>query len=269
MAALLFLSGIKTRVGYGSNLLARGLLTKPVSLDRKQYAAAMYQDLSVGIGAAKIPSDQCLPVAKLRQESLVRMSAVLNNATVDDANGRPSRRRKILLHPGTSKLAVEKGIIKTWSTDNWLSLISKMQESAELQVILAGGPDDQVIIEELSARVSPNAHFISAIGQTKSLADLAALIHLCDLLVCVDSAPMHLAVSLKKPLVALFGPTDERKLLPAHKMFKALRDRPISEFPRQLEDGLGVLLQPDTVYQSVWDQLREWTALENSQACSQ
>ena len=43
---------------------------------------------------------------------------------------------------------------------------------------------------------------------TKSLADLAALIAISDLLICVDSAPMHMAVGLNKPLLAIFGPTN-------------------------------------------------------------
>jgi ADP-heptose:LPS heptosyltransferase len=307
VAALLFLSAIKKRVGYGSNPLAKLLLTDPIPLNKNQYAAGMYQDLAQGIGQAKMPPAQCLPVAFLKKDSLERMGDFLH--TTD------STKRLVVIHPGTSRLAVQKGIIKTWETDNWVNLISRLQAHKDIQVILAGGPDDEETIADLLKKApaaSSGGDLLSAVGKTKSLADLAALISLSDLLVCVDSAPMHLAVALDKPLVALFGPTDEAKLLPmtdtlspgadnqatgmlspradnqatgmlspradmqatgtaspeagatsqskkARAKFKGLRDVPISEFPRQLGDGLGVRLQPDIVYQCVLDQLKEWT----------
>jgi ADP-heptose:LPS heptosyltransferase len=277
VAALLFLSGIKERIGYGSNALARALLTRAVPLDRNQYAAAMYQDLTSGIGVAKTPAAQCIPRAVIKPDSVERMAAFIgkhsatgiSSAAVTDgttpivtaSNGTVNSPdfRRIIIHPGTSRLAVQKGIIKTWSTDNWVALISKLQQSQNTEIILAGGPDDEAIIKEINAKVTPSANLLSAVGHTKSLADLAALIDVSSILVCVDSAPMHLAVALNKPLVALFGPTDEAKLLPPSSIFKALRDRPISEFPRQLVDGLGVLLQPDTVYQSLMDLSKELT----------
>jgi ADP-heptose:LPS heptosyltransferase len=258
VAALLFLSGIKKRVGYGANPLAKLLLTDAVPLNREQYAAAMYQDLATGIGAEKLPLEKCLPVAVLKPESVQRMSEFLAAEKVSPTTG---GKKRILLHPGTSKLAVQKGIIKTWATEHWLHLIDGLAAHEDLQLILAGGPDDAETIsdlmQEVQKRSQQSTKFLSAFGKTKSLADLAALIDMCDLLVCVDSAPMHLAVALKKPVVALFGPTDEGKLLPPLPIFKGLRDKPISEFPRQLGDGLGVPLQPDIVYQSVLDQLRE------------
>ena len=45
------------------------------------------------------------------------------------------------------------------------------------------------------------------------------------MLICVDSAPMHIGVGLKKPVIALFGPTDEAKLLPVgNKLFTAIKN---------------------------------------------
>lgn len=275
VAALLFLSGIKERIGYGSNALARALLTRAVPLDRNQYAAAMYQDLASGIGVKKTPASECIPRAVLKQDSVDRMANFIASKSVTAGNGIDTNGsskshdfRRIIIHPGTSRLAVQKGIIKTWSIENWVALISKLQQSPNIEIILAGGPDDEEIIEEIGSKVKPSANLISAVGHTKSLADLAALIDISSILVCVDSAPMHLAVALNKPLVALFGPTDEAKLLPPSPLFKALRDKPISEFPRQLGDGLGVLLQPDTVYQSVMDLSKELTVRGSRQAGS-
>ena len=49
VAMLLFLSGIKLRVGYDSGSPVKSLLTHPVKLLREQYAADMYHDLTKGM----------------------------------------------------------------------------------------------------------------------------------------------------------------------------------------------------------------------------
>jgi ADP-heptose:LPS heptosyltransferase len=77
---------------------------------------------------------------------------------------------------------------------------------------------------------------------------------------------MHLAVALGTPVVAMFGPTDESKLLPPMSKFKAVRDKPLSEVPRQMQDGLGVKVEPQIVYQAVINQLHDIKAGKNSQA---
>ena len=42
-----------------------------------------------------------------------------------------------------------------------------------------------------------------------SLQQLAGLIDRSEFLICVDSLPFHMASALKKPVVAIFGPTSE------------------------------------------------------------
>ena len=46
------------------------------------------------------------------------------------------------------------------------------------------------------------------------LAELPALIDRASVIVSNDSAPLHIASSLKKPLVALFGPTSAKRYGP-------------------------------------------------------
>ncbi|CAN5660864.1 glycosyltransferase family 9 protein [soil metagenome] len=249
VSILLYLGGSHWRIGYDSGPLSRLLLTHPVKLNRDQYASDMYHDLAVElIESAARNGSGTVPEIHIPSESMTRMEDFLRSS---DTKGGAS---KILLHPGTSRLAVEKGIIKTWEIDDWIAFINKLNEDPECQPILAGGPDDIEIIKEIQAGLPANSKLISSAGKTKSLADLAALTKLCDVLVCVDSAPMHIAVGAQKPVVAMFGPTDEAKLLPKHPLFKALRASTAS--PPTLAVR-GVQLQPDTVYQSVKCLLKE------------
>lgn len=74
------------------------------------------------------------------------------------------------------------------------------------RLVFTAGPD-----AEERAMVHAISHGLNALdlsGQI-SLLELAALVQLSDLLLCVDSLPLHLASALKKPVVALFGPTSD------------------------------------------------------------
>jgi ADP-heptose:LPS heptosyltransferase len=301
VAALLFLSGIPVRIGYGSNPLAKLLLTHWVPLSRDQYAGNMYHDLIQGLnnylqkdksghiqsaedvtdnaGAkmAQIPQILVKEEARAAMQTLIDQKTNSSNNKLNNGDTAGSASVKIvLIHPGTSTMAVQKGIIKHWPSENWLTLIQKLCHTPDLpfklKVILAGGPDDKEVISALEARLDQSEqgrpdNFQSVAGLTRGLSDLAALLELSDVIVCVDSAPMHLAVGLNKKTVALFGPTEPEKLIPNHAAFKVLADRPsnsgasrstatATEPPRSLLDGLGVRLQPDIVYQSVLDLLK-------------
>ena len=311
VAMLLYLSGIPIMVGYYTSKLFKRLLTHPVKLKRNQYAADMYHDLTRGLAnflrlkanaRVQIGSDtitKSTPRVTLKAASQAAMGEMLKeeNARLDDRRNEAGIKddrpiKTVLIHPGTSRMAVSKGIIKHWPSKCWLQLIERLSEQRDLpvqtRVILAGGPDDKEVIQdllkELSMRVStqdrasdnnPNANanasahttatittggaplnLIDANGKTRSLADLAALIDLVDVMVCVDSAPMHVGVGLDKPMVALFGPTEPSKLIPNQPHFKVLADRPANEPERHFTDGLGVRLLPDSVYQSLQDLLK-------------
>ncbi|MBK9619173.1 MAG: glycosyltransferase family 9 protein [Candidatus Obscuribacter sp.] len=278
VAMLLFGSGIPVRIGYDAGSPVKALLTHPVKLDKEQYAGNMYHDLCQGlrhyldslkIGALlRQPDNKGLlqiPQATVKPDSRKRMTEVLAEEEHKlqerlSARGNTTSGgavKKVLLHPGTSRLAVQKGIIKHWPGESWLELIRKLLSSETgqpVQIILAGGPDDEEVMKDLMQALGDEAQrIINFYGKTKSLADLAALIELSDLMVCVDSAPMHIAVGLNKKVVALFGPTDPAKLIPNQKHFCALAD---NAEPRALLDGLGVRLLPDTVYRSSLDLLR-------------
>lgn len=254
VACLLFASGIKERIGYDSGPLSRCLLTHPIKLNRGQYASTMYHDLVQGLGLRHKP---VIPKAEVAAENLDCMRDWLAGQSPDN-----EKTRKVVIHPGMSKLALKKGIIKTWAASNWASLINQLVKNPDTQVILAGGPDDEQTIGQIMQELEKNRYFVqnrgsfvSAYGATKSLADLAALILLSDLLICVDSAPMHLAVALKKQVLALFGPTNPGHLLPLSPQYRYVKDISHSKETKSALNK-GINIQPNTVYQSASDLLQ-------------
>ncbi|MCX6987774.1 MAG: putative lipopolysaccharide heptosyltransferase III [Chlamydiae bacterium] len=77
------------------------------------------------------------------------------------------------------------------------------------KVVLTSGPDteEKKMIEELLS-YGPKHGVIDLSGKT-TLKELAALIANSQLLLCVDSVPLHIASALKTPVVAMFGPSSE------------------------------------------------------------
>jgi len=206
VALLLLLTGAKERYGYDSPW-AKMLLTKAVKLNKNQYVAEMYHDL-----------------AKIVNPNAVCTIPEIDNVQAPEIN---SEKPVVLIHPGVSLMSIKKNIIKGWSIKRWAKLIDMLLESKKYKVLLAGGKDDEEAIEKilfiLNATRTDYSDFKNLYGQTKSIKDFVALVKACDAMVCVDSAPMHMAIAVNTPVIALFGPTDEKILVPERNNIKVLK----------------------------------------------
>lgn len=203
VAILLFLTGIKKRIGYDSGILSRILLSKAVKLNKNQYAGGMYLDLAKSISDKTEPH---IPELEVSEEVIEKQRGIIEKTD----------KKVILIHPGVSQLSIQKNILKFWKTSNWIELIKRLLQTGRYKIILAGGADDREISSALKSElkdVSPD-YIIDLIEKTADITQLAAAIKLSDLLICVDSAPMHIGVGVNTPTIALFAPTDEYKLFP-------------------------------------------------------
>ena len=71
------------------------------------------------------------------------------------------------------------------------------------QVVLAGGPEDISLGSQIAGQ-SPGVTDLT--GKT-GLRELGALLQHCTAYVSVDTGPLFIAAAMKKPLIALYGPT--------------------------------------------------------------
>jgi len=196
---LLWLNGIPTRVGY--QIPNSWFISNPVVLKTEQYAAYMYHDLLQGIGINK----PCPPLTvDIPNQDCQWATAEKQRLNVSDGN-------YILIHGGSSQLAQSKGIDKIYPVVKWQIVVQDIQrQKPELPIVLLNGPEDQEWTEQMLKTCS-NLKIIS----TPDVGKLAALIKDARLMLCTDSAPMHLAIALKTPTIALFGPTEASKLVPS------------------------------------------------------
>lgn len=188
ISILLFLTGIKIRCGYNTGKLSEKLLTYAVPLNKKQYACKMYHDLISNITQQN---------TELPEINIERKEKISNS---------------VLIHPGVSKLSVQKGCIKTITPEVWAKVIDLLVAEGK-KVMLVGGPDDKECIETILKTVRTQ-NFENLYGTTKSLKDLAILISSADKFLCSDSAPLHVAVALHTKTYVIFGPTDVDALIP-------------------------------------------------------
>lgn len=214
---LLWLTGARYRAGYGASKTA-WLLTYKAPLNKQQYAADMYYDLV----REWVPSPNRLPQVAIAPADRQWAKDFMAEAGVQPGEA------VVMLHPGCSRLSVLKGFIKSWEPQKWAELARRLAADG-VRVLIAGGPDDEETLAAIRAQLAQSpageeggAPMIDAAGKTKGLGHLAALIEQASVLVAVDSAPMHLGVAVGKPTVAIFGPTDPKKLLPEGTIHQAV-----------------------------------------------
>ena len=196
---LLFLTGITYRFGYDSGLLSKVLLTKAVKLNNQRYASEMYHELVTPITNHKTDVPH-IDVGEIEKEH-----------------------NSVLVHPGVSKMSVSKNMIKTWTPEIWAELVQKILQKGK-KVYLIGGPDDKDCIEKIVEIIGSVENFENLYGTTKNIMDLARLTKKAEVLICSDSAPMHIGVGVGTKTLALFGPTDEKKLIPKNQNYIAIKN---------------------------------------------
>ena len=113
---------------------------------------------------------------------------------------------------------------KRWSVEGFAAVARQFLHDG-FAVALAGAKPDQPRCRQIAA-AAPGACDLS--GETTP-AELAALIQRAEVCVTNDSGAMHVAVSLGKPMVSVFGPTNPVRVGPYHQPESVVRvDLPCS-----------------------------------------
>lgn len=89
---------------------------------------------------------------------------------------------------------------RRWDVENFAAVCDSLTEEATL--IVFGGPGDLELVSKLQALT--RAPLLIAAGQF-SPRETAALMERCATVVTSDTGPMHLAMAVNTPVVALFG----------------------------------------------------------------
>ncbi len=118
--------------------------------------------------------------------------------------------------------------LKQWPLEKFAALGRRLAERHQARLIIFGGPADRRIGETL-ARQLPNRPIVLCGGV--SLLESAVALKRCAVFVGNDTGTVHLAAAMRRPVVALFGPTVEEfgfypYRTPARVIARALPCRP-------------------------------------------
>ncbi|RKV58721.1 lipopolysaccharide heptosyltransferase II [Helicobacter pylori] len=146
---------------------------------------------------------------ELDQKSVLPLKLAFNLPTHT-----PNTPKKIGFNPSASY-----GSAKRWPASYYAKAAAVLLEKGH-EIYFFGAKEDTIVSEEILKSVkgllknpllSHNAYNLC--GKT-SIEELIERIAILDLFITNDSGPMHVAASTQTPLIALFGPTDEKETRP-------------------------------------------------------
>lgn len=196
---LAFLSGARYRIGVdpaGRGFMGkRLLLTHPVAQKHAgRHRALIDMDLLAPLGIGKSAPLVELFTSKDHDDYVAKL---LGESAISEAVP------FVVVHP------TSRWLFKCWRAEAVAELLERLEERG-LRVVLTCGPDKKEKLE-LDRILSITKSDPLVLSGALSLKQFAALLKRCTLFFGVDSAPMHMAAALDKPVVALFGPSDSRE----------------------------------------------------------
>jgi len=138
------------------------------------------------------------------------LSVVITPKDVDDIDhllgdrGKAKKNKLIVVAPGC------RSHVKCWDKYNFSQICNQLLKEG-YGIVLVGDEFDRAICSDLQQNSSSG--ILNLCART-TIGQLGALLKKSKLLITNDSAVMHLASYLNVPVVAIFGPTDEKKYGP-------------------------------------------------------
>jgi ADP-heptose:LPS heptosyltransferase len=142
-----------------------------------------------------------------------------------EITGLPKNKKYVVLAPSGGRNPREKVAAKLPPVHFFGEAIDFILGETGRPVVIIGGPGDVERCAMVAAKTTKNP-VVNIAGKT-NVFECARVIEKAAYVVTIDSLPMHLAVALQKPALALFGPTNPKALLPP--------DGPVTAAAAQLE----------------------------------
>ena len=200
-AVIARLSGCQRRIGEAEprERAARWLYTERIETHGTH---VIEQDLELAVAVA---GDELNPVQpRLPTDSAAETWA---DAFLAPADGRPA----VLINPGAGWGA------KRWPVERYATVARELL-SQGFRILVNAGPGEEQLAEIITGETAGAATVLAA-----SLERLIAVTRRVALVIAGDTGPLHLACSLGRPVVGIYGPTDPNRNGPYGTRFRVLR----------------------------------------------
>jgi heptosyltransferase II len=126
-------------------------------------------------------------------------------------NGITNYNKLILIAPGGSANPKEKISVRLWPCEYYIKLIRCiLREFSDYSIVLSGGIYDKEITTLIHDEIP---QVIDLSGKT-NIQELIGLVELSKVVICNDSAILHICIAQNHPLIGLFGPTSMKSRVP-------------------------------------------------------
>ena len=183
-AALVRFAGIPQRVGFDKSA-GSFLFTEVVKYENELHEVERNLKLveSLNLSVSKVRPRLYPSLNDLKKsEKILKSSVKLKNKPI------------IAIAPGSIWPT------KRWPIDNYIELAGMLVKDG-FGVVVLGGEKDKALFEKISMEG------VEIFAGTATLLESTALLKKCEALVTNDSAPLHFAVAVDTPVVAIFGAT--------------------------------------------------------------
>jgi heptosyltransferase-1 len=117
--------------------------------------------------------------------------------------------------------------IKQWPPERFVDVAHRLIETLGATIVLTGSSSDRALVDSVKHALPSDG--VIDVARHLDLLTLAAVLERLDLLVTGDTGPMHLAVAVSTPVVAVFGPSDPARYAPRGRYDRVVRvDLPCS-----------------------------------------
>jgi len=188
-ASLPFLCGVPRRIGFSSQTIREPgvpVLYNDRVRSTQAHIADQNGELSQRAGARNGVAPVALSVPSIQEVFVLRL---LRAFAIE---------RYVVLSPAGGWRS------KCWPPDRYGELCRKIRSTLGLRCVVNCGPGE----EDLVSTIKAGGREADPIAYNGSLGQLMALLRNAVCIVGGDTGPMHLAVALGTPAVAIYGPTD-------------------------------------------------------------
>jgi ADP-heptose:LPS heptosyltransferase len=200
-----YLSGAKVRVGFDVPTQVRKyLFTITAAYPTDKHELEAFYAIARVLGADESGMSP-IPIL-VSDDDKRRVSEWLAQA-VQSLPPEDRGRGLAVFHTTTSPVSVG----RRWPTERWAELADKVARLYGLTIVLTGAPEDVEVLEQLAGQMAKRPLIAAGHLNLRQFSHLAAT---AQLMVSVDTGPLHVAAATDVPIVALFGPADMRKWRP-------------------------------------------------------
>lgn len=115
--------------------------------------------------------------------------------------------KAIIINPNASDLRLE----RRWPIAQFIELISLLRQSyPDKTLLLIGSPNERAYVEKISMHFQSDNRVVNTAGAFL-LDELISVLNESTVIITNDTGPLHLALSLKKSVVGLFGPCSPKQ----------------------------------------------------------